>query len=239
VLLIQHRLWLVSLVHLIHWIPRLQQLQLGAGEKYWSSDALYRGRARREGLVTHVVLHILSHGARRRDVQEAAYRKHFDGPPDAEHIRLFSNGSPEDPRMLGDAEFLADIWLTTRQTSPRQNRGVPIISDVRQAVVDVVEKFSAMCDLALPRGQARAWKRVVTLEQVCSHSRKRPLPMIRALIASYVIACHIANRAQAAQFFGCGPETLSVDRRRHAEVLFRESFGITSDALFSTRRGGD
>jgi hypothetical protein len=239
VLLIQHRLWLVPLVHVIHWIPRLRQVQFGAEEKYWSSDAVYRGRMRREGLITHVVLHILSHGARCRGIQEEAYRKRFDGPPDAEHIRLLSNGSPEDARMLGDAEFLADIWLRTHQTSHRQSRVAADSGDVRHAAVDVMGKIGAMCDRALPRRRARAWKRVVTLEQLCSHSRKRPLPMIRALITSHVIACHVATRAQAARFFGCSPETLSVDRRRHAEVLFCEWFGVTSDALFSIRGGGD
>ncbi len=52
VLLIQHHLWLVPLVHVIHWIPRLRQSRCGACEKYWSSDAAYRGRARREGCFT-------------------------------------------------------------------------------------------------------------------------------------------------------------------------------------------
>src|SRR5258708_1483893 len=152
---------------------------------------------------------------------------------------MLTYGSPEDSSMLGDAEFLAKTWLTTHQSSPRQSQVLPSSGEVRRAVVDAVEQFGAMCDLALSRMQARAWKRVVTLEKLCSHSRKRPLPTIRAVITSHLIACRIATRAQAARLFGCRPETLSVDRRRHAEVLFVEWFGVTSDALFSTRRGGD
>jgi len=239
VLLIQHRLWLVPLAHVIHWIPRHRERQFGAGENYWSSDAVYRGRARLEGLITHVVLHIVSDGARLRDAQRDAYCKRFDRPPDDEQIRLLSDGSPDDPRMLGDAAFLADIWLTTRQSPSRQNRAVPLTGDVRHVVIDAVEKFSAMCDSTLPRRKARAWTRVVTLEQLCSHSRKRPLPVIRALITAHVIARDIATRSQAARFFGCRPDTLSMDRRRHAEVQFSVWFGATPDALFPGRRGGN
>jgi hypothetical protein len=239
VLLIQQRLWLVPLVHVIHWMRRLRPLQIGDGEIYWNSDAVYRGRARLEGLITHVVLHIVSDGARLRDAQRDLYRKRFDRPPDDEQIRFLSDGSPDDPRMLGDEEFLAGIRLTTGQASPRQGRAAPLAGDVRHVVADAVEKFGAMCDLALPRRKARAWTRVVTVEQLCSHSRKRPLPVIRALITAHVIARDMATRSQAARFFGCRPDTLSVDRRRRAEVQFSEWFGATSDALFSDGRDGD
>jgi hypothetical protein len=79
----------------------------------------------------------------------------------------------------------------------------------------------------------------VTPEQLCSRSRKRPLPTIRALIASHVIAHQLATRAQAARFFGCRPETLSADRRRHSEALFFDWFGVSPDTLFSAERDDD
>jgi hypothetical protein len=237
VLLIQHGSWLVRLVHVIHWIPRLRGL--ADGERYWSSDAAYRGRTRREGLVTHVMLHIVSHGVRRRDAQKEAYRRLMETPPDDEHIRLLSSGSREDSRILGDGEFLADIWRSTHQKSPRQIKPAPVTGDLRHAVIDAAAKFGEMCDVASSHRQARAWKRVVTPEQLCSHSRKRPLPTIRALVTSHVIEHRMATRSQAARFFGCHPETLSVDRRRHAEALLVEWFGVTSAALFSAGRGGD
>lgn len=238
VLLIQHRLWLVPLVHVIHWIPQLHQLHRSAGDEYWNSDAVYRGRERREGLITHAVLHMVSHGARSRDAQQNAYRRRFDPAPGTEDIRLLLIGSPSDSRVLGDAEFLRETWLATHQRPPQQGRGIAAIGDVRPIVVHAVEQFAAVCDVALSRRQTRAWKRVVTLEQLCSRSRKRPLPTIRALIASYLIARHIATRTQAARFFGCRPKTLSIDRRRRAETLFVKWFGVASDALFSTKRDG-
>jgi REP element-mobilizing transposase RayT len=232
ILLIQPRRWLVPLVHFIHWIPKLRPLQSGDSEYSWNSDAAYRGHARRRGLITHAVFHILSGSTRRRDVQKQAYRERFDKAPDPEHVWLFAHGSPEDPRMLGDEEFKEGIWSTTRQQPPRRERVAAHGNAVRDAVLDVVERFAAMCDRELPVRQARLWKRTVTLDQLCSHSRKRPLPMIRAVSASYIINRKIATRAQTASFFGCRPETLSAHRRRRYVTLFRECFGPTAVMVF-------
>jgi hypothetical protein len=180
------------------------------------------------------VLRILS-GARRREAQERAYRERFDKAPDPEHVWLFAHGSLEDPRMLGDKEFREEIWRTTRQLPPRRGRLAAHGNAVRDAVLDVVRRFAAMCDKELTARQARAWKRTVTLEQLCSHSRKRPLPMIRAVGASYIINRKIATRAQIASFFGCRPETLSAHRRRHYVAQFRECFGSGSVMAFCSQ----
>jgi REP element-mobilizing transposase RayT len=239
VLLIQHGLWLVPLAHLIHWIPRLRPLQSGADECSWSTDAVYRGRARRKWLTTHVVLHIVSDGARRREMQEHAYTERFDSAPNPEHEGFFAHGSPQDPRMLGDEQFIEGIWESNHLQPPRRKRVASHNNGVRDAVIEVVQRFGAMCDEALPPRQARAWKRIVTMEQLRSHSRKRPLPMIRAVSASYVIKRKIATRAQAASFFGCRPETLSAHRRRHYAQLFREWFGATRGMLLCSGREGD
>jgi REP element-mobilizing transposase RayT len=239
VLLIQHRLWLVPLAHFIHWIPRLQPLQGGADEISWSTDAVYRGRVRRKWLTTHVVLQIVSDGARRREMQEHAYSERFDKAPNPEHERLFAHGSPQDPRMLGDDEFIKGIWESNHLQPPRRKRVAPHNNGVRDAVIDVVQRFGAMCDEVLPPRQARAWKRIVTMEQLRSHSRKRPLPMIRAVSASYVIKRKIATRAQTASFFGCRPETLSAHRRRHYAQLLREWFGARPGVLLCSGRDGD
>ena len=239
VLLIQHGLWLVPLAHFIHWIPRLRSLQSGADEYSWSTDAVYRGRARRKGLTTHVVLHIVSDGARRREMQEHAYSERFDSAPNPQHEHLFAHGSPQDPRMLGNEEFIKGIWESNHLQPPRPKRVASYNNGVRDAVLDVVQRFGAMCDEALSPRQARAWKRIVTMEQLRSHSRKRPLPMIRAVSASYVIKRKIATRTQTASFFGCRPETLSAHRRRHFSQLLGEWFGVTRVMLLCSGREGD
>ena len=232
ILLIQQRSWLVPLVHFIHWIPKLRPSQFGDAEYSWNSDTVYRGQSRQRGLITHAVLHILSGGSRRREVQDQAYRERFDRAPDPEHVWLLAHGSPEDPRMLGDKEFKTETWRTKHQRPPRPVREAAHSNAIRDAVLDVAQRFAAMCDKELPPRQARAWKRTVTLEQLCSHSRKRPLPMIRAVSASYVIKLKIATRAQTASFFGCRPETLSANRRRHYVTLFRECFGSAAVVVF-------
>ncbi len=213
VLLIQHRIWLVPLVHVIHWMPRSRP---AAGECWWSSDAAYRGRARREGLITHAVFHILTHGDRRRDVQDNAYRELFDEPPSNGDIHSLARGSATDSRILGDAEFIADVLRATRQRSRVRKKDTgPAEAEVHRAVVATLERFAAMCEERLPRRQADAWKRMATMEHLRSHSRRWPLPLIRAMAASYVMERHIATQVQIAHFFGCHPKTLSARRRRH------------------------
>jgi hypothetical protein len=136
--------------------------------------------------------------------------------------------------MLGDKEFREEIWSTTHQQPPRRESVAAHGNAVRDAVLDVMRQFAEMCDKYLPARQARLWKRTVTLEQLCSHSRKRPLPMIRAVSASYLINRRIATRAQTASFFGCRPETLSAHRRRRYVTLFRECFGSAPVMVFSS-----
>src|SRR5579859_6540204 len=213
-------------------IPKLRPPQSGEAEHSWNSDAVYRGHLRQRGLITHAVFRILSGGARRRELQQHTYRERFDKAPDPEHVWLFAHGSPEDPRMLGDREFREEQWNATRQQPPRRERVAAHGNAVRDAVLDVVRQFDAMCDKELIARQARAWKRTVTLDHLCSHSRKRPLPMIRAVCASYIVSRKIATRAQTAGFFGCRPETLSAHRRQHYVTLFREYFGSAAVMAF-------
>jgi REP element-mobilizing transposase RayT len=225
VLLIDHQVWLVPLAHVIHWIPHLRSSKSGAVDCWCSSDLAYRSRKRWGGLTKDVVLHLVSDGARRRSVQDEAYRKRFDKPPDAELLRLFEQGAPEDPRMLGDSKFMRGVWEATSQRAPRQGgRARRANGDIRPAVATVVERFRVLCDEALSERQASAWKRVVTMDHLCSQSRKQPLPMIRAISASHVIERHIGTRAETARFFGCRPENLSAHRRRHQELRFSALF---------------
>jgi hypothetical protein len=71
-----------------------------------------------------------------------------------------------------------------------------------------------------------------------SRSRKRPLPMVRALSVSYLIKHKIATPAQAARFFGCGPRPVSANRRRFYEALFRDYFGAKPEILFCPHPDG-
>lgn len=240
VLLFQHQRWLVPLVHFIHWIRRLEAPGDDPGGLWWSSDGVYRGSAKEDWVTTNVVLRMLTHGAYNRQVQEEAYRGLMDQAPAPSHAGLFRRGSVEDPRLLGDVQFITDRWRFTGRRSPdRTRRSRHLEGDIPGVVIQVVEQFSALCDERLPPRRAAAWKRLLTYENVRSRSRKRPLPMVRALSVSYLIEHEIATSKQAARFFGCGPRAVSAGRRHFYEELFREWFGAKPEVLFSRRRDGD
>jgi hypothetical protein len=103
----------------------------------------------------------------------------------------------------------------------------------------VIERFNALCDERLSRRRAAAWRRHVTYENVRSKSRKRPLPMVRALSVSYLVDHRVATPAQAARFFGCGRGSVSARRRRFHKGRFREWFGAMPDILFGPGRDAE
>ena len=239
VLLFQHQQWLVPLVHFIHWIRRLEAPDDYQSGHWWSSDAVYRSSTKQDWVTTNVVLRMLTRGAYSRQVQEKAYRGLFDQAPEPSHIHLFRHGSAEDPRLLGDARFIAEVSRFTGRRPPVRTRHVRHQKgDIPGVVMQVIEQFNALCDERLPH-QAGTWRRLVTYDEVRSRSRKRPLPMVRALSAAYLVKHEIATAAQAARFFGSGPRSVSARRRRFYEVLFREWFGAKPEILFSPGRRGD
>jgi hypothetical protein len=233
VILFQHQRWLVPLTHFIHWIRRLEAPDDYQNGLWWSTDAVYRGSKKQDWVTTNVVLRMLTRGAYNREIQEEAYRQLFDRAPAPHHARLFRHGSAKDPRFLGDAEFIADVWRRIGWHSPDQTRPArDHEGDIQDVVTQVIEQFNALCDQRLPQKQAAAWRRVVTPGNLRSRSRKRPLPMVRALSASYLIKHQVATPTRAARFFNCGPKSLSAQRRRFYESFFRECFGAKPEVLF-------
>jgi hypothetical protein len=238
VVLFQHQKWLVPLVHFIHWIRRLEAPDDYQDGLWWSSDAVYRGDKKQDWVTTNVVLRMLNRGAYNRQIQQEAYRKLFDQAPAPNHARLFKRGWAKDPRLLGDAEFIADVWRKSGRRSPELNRPSRIFEgDIAGVVTQVIEQFSALCDQRMALDQAAVWRRTVTHENLRSRSRKRPLPMVRALSVSYLVKHKIATLAQAARFFNCGPKSVSAHRRRFYEALFRECFGAKPEILFCPHSG--
>ncbi len=233
VILFQHQQWLVPLAHFIHWIRRLEEPDNHQNGLWWSTDAVYRGSKKQDWVTTNVVLRILTRGAYSREIQEEAYRNLFDRRPPPSHARLFRHGSAKDPRLLGDTPFIAEVWRKTGRRSPDQTRRArDNEGDIQDVVMQVIGQFNTLCDQRLPRELSVTWRRVVTSENLRSRSRKRPLPMVRALSASYLIKHRIATPTQAARFFNCGPKPVSSQRRCFYEALFRECFGAKPEILF-------
>jgi hypothetical protein len=239
VLLFQHQQWLVPLAHFIHWIRRLEAPHDYQSGLWWSSDSIYRGSKKQDWVTTNVVLRMLTRGAYSRQIQEEEYRKLFDQSPPPNYARLFRHGSASDPRLLGDAEFIADVSRKTGRRSLDQTRGTrDLAGDIPGVVMQVIEQFNALCEQRFLRVKAAAWTRIVQYENLRSRSRKRPLPMVRALSVSYLIEHKIATPTQAARFLGCGPRPVSAQRRRFYEARFREYFGASPEILFCPLLGG-
>lgn len=240
ILLFQHQRWLVPLVHFIHWIRRLERPDDYRDGLWWSSDAAYRGLEKQDWLTTNVTLRMMTRGTYNRHVHDLTYRQLGDQMPDSRHTHLFKQGSPEDPRLLGDASFIADVRrLTGERSSGRTSRERGPEVDIPPVMMRSIEQFHALCDVRLPPRHARAWRRLVTYDNLRSRSRRRPLPMLRALIVSYLIEHDIARLQRAARFFNCSSRSVSARRRRFYGVLFREWFGATPEILFGPRRDGD
>jgi hypothetical protein len=236
-LLFQHRRWLVPLVRFIHGVRGLERPADAPGDLWWSSDSVYRGSARLGWVTTNVVLRMLGHGTYDRLAQENAYRELFDQTPDPSHSRLFTRGSAQDPRLLGDAQFISEVWRVTGRRSPvrarpsRRHEG-----DIPGAVRQVIERFNVLCGERLLHRQIGSWRELVTYESLRSRSRRRPLPMLRALTVTCLVEHDIATAAQAARFFACGPRSVSAPRRRFYGLLFGELFRAAPDILFNPGR---
>jgi hypothetical protein len=182
---------------------------------------------------------MLTRGAYRRSAQEDAYREFMGKPPDPGHVKLFRRGSLEDPRILGDKEFIKDIWRMSgrRATAPQRESG-SLEEDIRETLLQIIRQFKALCNSRLRPQHAVAWTRVLTYENVRSRSRKRPLPMVRALSVSYLVERKIATVGEAARFFGHGARSLSARRRREYADLFRKLFGIELEVLLGALTKG-
>jgi hypothetical protein len=232
-LLIQHQKYLVPLAHYIHWIRRLEAPHDYQDGLWWSSDSIYRGSKKQDWITTNVVLRMLTHGAYSREIQEEAYRRVFDQPPPPSYARSFKHGSARDPRLLGDDKFIDDNSRKTgRRSLDQARRARDSGGDIPGVVTQVIEQFNALCEQRLLHVHAAAWRRIVQFENLRSRSRKLPLPMVRALSLSYLIEHKIATPTQAARFFGCGPKSVSAQRRRLYEALFREIFNAGPEILF-------
>jgi hypothetical protein len=246
VVLFQHQRWLVPLVHYIHWVRRLERPDNYLRGVWWSSDATYGGRSKQHWVTTNAVLRMLSPRAVGLQARREAYRIRFDTAPSVEQVRLITGGSAEDPRLLGDADFIAEV--RRRMGSRLQGRisktlagpsgGTDIAGEIARAVCQVIERFKALCDERLAWRQADMWKRDLTVDAARSQSRRRPLPLVRALCTSRLIERQIASSAEAARFFGCSPRAVSARRRRHYAVVFHEWFGEEPQALLWAERGG-
>jgi REP-associated tyrosine transposase len=137
----------------------------------------------------------------RPDQARFAYNKLMLETPAGGETQSFEHGGTDDPRVLGDREFMAAI--------PRNMRVYRSTYSLDQ-VIDTVT-----CTLGLERSE------------VLSRSRQRRLALARALITWYATERGVATLAEVARRLQRDPSTLFVAVERY-RTLRPELFNLTA-----------
>ena len=197
-LLIDPDAYLLKLIRYLHLLP-LRAGKVASPDDYeLSSHRTYLGTGNVPWLTTNVALRML---AQRPDQARQAYRRlMFDSIPPEEELN-FDRGGPEDPRVLGDRQFMTNI--------PRNQRVHRSTYSLEQ-VIDTVS-----CTLGLERSE------------VLSRSRQRRLALARALITWYATERGVATLAEVSRRLQRDPSTLFVAVERY-RTLRPELFNLTA-----------
>ncbi len=197
-LLIDPDAYLLKLIRYLHLLPVRSGKVAGPDDYELSSHRAYLGTGNVPWLTTNVALRLL---AQRPDQAHYAYRRlMFDTIPPEEELN-FDRGGPEDPRVLGDRQFMTNI--------PRNQRVHKSTYSLEQ-VIDTVS-----CTLGLERSE------------VLSRSRQRRLALARALITWYATERGVATLAEVSRRLQRDPSTLFVAVERY-RTLRPELFNLTA-----------
>lgn len=180
--------YLLRLIQYIHWTPVRDGLCADPADYARSSHQTYLTGNRIPWLSTHLALRLLAH---RREAARQAYQQLMREPPGAEDAECFQHGSADDPRVLGNADFLYSL--------PRNL----VVHRSRTSLDEIIE--------AVARVQ------VVEREELLSRSRKRRLALARALIAWHATQRGIATLTEVARRLNRDPSTLSIGVERYAK----------------------
>jgi hypothetical protein len=218
--------WLLRMVRYVHAI-RPPAGSLAA----LNSDSVYRARGRMAGLATTPVMRALISSSERSSALGGTYRKYFDVPPPPEEINLIERGAPEDGRFLGDRTFITRVLQTQglAQDSHVEEADSPD-EVIRRAAELIISRFHALCRRCLSEREARVWISLTSLEQLRSKSRRMPLPLVRAMVAEYVLIRRLAKRNQVERYFGLRARSLAAGLRRRyrSKVMARFNRGSGS-----------
>jgi REP-associated tyrosine transposase len=197
-LLIDPDAYLLKLVRYLHLIPVRSSAVRDPTDYALSSQRAYLGMTQIPWLTTSVALRML---AQRPEQARYAYRRLMFEAPAPDEGAHFEKGCDEDPRVLGDRQFMADI--------PRHMRVYRSSYSLDQ-VIDTVS-----CTLGVERSE------------VLSRSRQRRLSLARALITWYATERGVATLAEVARRLERDPSTLFVGVERY-RTLRPELFNLTA-----------
>jgi len=197
-LLIDPDAYLLKLVRFLHHIPVRSGTVRDPNDYALSSQRAYLGMTQIPWLTTSVALRML---AQRPEQARYAYRRLMFETPVVDEGAHFERGCDDDPRVLGDRQFMADI--------PRHMRVYRSSYSLDQ-VIDTVS-----CTLGVERSE------------VLSRSRQRRLSLARALITWYATERGVATLAEVARRLERDPSTLFVGVERYRN-LRPELFNLTA-----------
>jgi putative transposase len=197
-LLIDPDAYLLKLIRYLHLLPVRSGKVASPDDYEMSSHRAYAGTTNVPWLTTSVALRMM---AQKPDQARFSYRRlMFDSIPPDEDVN-FDRGGPEDPRVLGDRQFMTNI--------PRNQRVHRSTYSLEQ-VIDTVS-----CTLGLERSE------------VLSRSRQRRLALARALITWYATERGVATLAEVSRRLQRDPSTLFVAVERY-RTLRPELFNLTA-----------
>ena len=197
-LLIDPDAYLLKLIRFLHFIPVRSGTVRDPNDYALSSQRAYLGMTQIPWLTTSVALRML---AQRPEQARYAYRRLMFETPAVDEGAHFERGCDDDPRVLGDRQFMADI--------PRHMRVYRSSYSLDQ-VIDTVS-----CTLGVERSE------------VLSRSRQRRLSLARALITWYATERGVATLAEVARRLERDPSTLFVGVERYRN-LRPELFNLTA-----------
>jgi REP element-mobilizing transposase RayT len=197
-LLIDPDVYLLRLIRHVHMLPVRSGKVTDPADYALSSHLAYAGTANVPWLTTNVGLRML---AQRPEQARFAYNRLMLETPAGGETQSFEHGGTDDPRVLGDREFMAAI--------PRNMRVYRSTYSLDQ-VIDTVT-----CTLGLERSE------------VLSRSRQRRLALARALITWYATERGVATLAEVARRLQRDPSTLFVAVERY-RTLRPELFNLTA-----------
>jgi REP element-mobilizing transposase RayT len=197
-LLVDPDMYLLKLIRYIHLAPVRAGIVQDPGDYTLSSHNAYLGVTNVPWLSTGVALRALNP---RLDQARLDYRKLMSEASDIADADLFEKGCTDDPRVLGNREFM--------QVVPRSQRTYRSTHSLDQVIDTVSSK------LGLER------------TEVLSRSRQRRLALGRALITWYATERGIATLAEVARRLERDPSTLFVAVERY-RTLRPDLFNIGS-----------
>jgi hypothetical protein len=187
--------YLLKLIRHLHLMPPNEGVADGVESNQLTSHSSYLGVTRVPWLTRRLAFRMLIRQGKRPDKAYAEYMRKPIDPRDS--LVKYERGSRRDPRVLGEAGFLAS--LPTR----------PCVPENRVSLDQVIDAISQK--MGLER------------EAVMSKSRQRHLALARALVTWHAVEHGIATLAEVARKLHRDPSTLFVAVERY-RVLRPELF---------------